>query len=404
MLAERSGSMGNKVGPDCAHGGRRAGIPVSSSSVGKLGRAALVVGVGLVVANCGATSSKLASKVDPKYGVSASPRVVAFGEPVPKGGGVYRVGKPYQVAGRTYVPEENTRYRAEGIASWYGDDFHGRLTANGEIFDMDSIAAAHPTLPMPSYVRVTNLDNRKSMIVRVNDRGPYHSDRVIDVSRKAADLLGFSGRGTARVRVEYVGKAPLEGSDDRKLVATLRDNGSAPMPVNSGVMVASNGALPGFTPGTSRMPVSNVPAPPDRPFDLGEATGVASAEPVLRSQNVAVAAPSAPAPRAVAAAPLPTIQTQRAPQLASAGMMRAARPAPAKPRAVAQAPLPAPQAPVAQAAATRPLRVASAPTAPAVPAADSLAATGWVVGAQPVANYAPSSGIVTPVGTGRGLY
>ena len=117
--------------------------------------------------------------------------MVEPGEPVPKGGGTYRVGKPYQVAGRTYVPEENTNYEAEGIASWYGDDFHGRLTANGEVFDMNSISAAHPTLPIPSYARVTNLRNNRSLIVRVNDRGPFHENRVIDVSVRAAKLLGF---------------------------------------------------------------------------------------------------------------------------------------------------------------------------------------------------------------------
>ncbi|MDU3041844.1 septal ring lytic transglycosylase RlpA family protein, partial [Bradyrhizobium sp.] len=118
-------------------------------------RSAVAVLACLMVANC-ASSNKFASKVDPKYGVSSSPRVVGFGEPVPKGGGVYRVGKPYTVAGKTYVPEEDTNYRAEGMASWYGDDFHGRLTANGEVFDMASLTAAHPTLPMPSYARVTN--------------------------------------------------------------------------------------------------------------------------------------------------------------------------------------------------------------------------------------------------------
>src|SRR6187401_2518612 len=158
----------------------------------------------LTLANC-------ATKVDPKYGVSASPRVVDAGEPVPKGGGTYRVGKPYVVAGRTYVPEEDANYRADGMASWYGDDFHGRLTANGEVFDMHSIAAAHPTLPLPSYVRVTNLRNKRSLIVRVNDRGPYHADRVIDVSVRAARMLDFHQYGTTRVRVEYVGRAAIEG-------------------------------------------------------------------------------------------------------------------------------------------------------------------------------------------------
>ena len=189
-------------------------------SSGRRGDAAAVAAC-LVLANC-ASSDKFASRVDPKYGVSSSPRVVALGEPVPKGGGTYRVGKPYTVAGRVYVPEEDPNYRAEGMASWYGDDFHGRLTANGEVFDMTSLTAAHPTLPIPCYARVTNVRNGKSLIVRVNDRGPYHGNRLIDVSNKAAELLEFKANGVARVRVEYVGRAPLEGSDDRQLLATLR--------------------------------------------------------------------------------------------------------------------------------------------------------------------------------------
>src|SRR4029077_14244443 len=102
-----------------------------------LARRAVAVATCLVLANC-ASSNKFASRVDPKYGVSSSPHVVAFGEPVPKGGGTYRVGKPYMVAGRVYVPAEDAGYREEGLASWYGDDFHGRLTANGEVFDMAS--------------------------------------------------------------------------------------------------------------------------------------------------------------------------------------------------------------------------------------------------------------------------
>jgi len=210
-----------------------------------------------VLANCSA-SDKLA-RVDPRYGVAASPRVVEPGEPVPKGGGTYRIGRPYLVGGRMYVPEENKNYRAEGLASWYGEDFHGRLTANGEVFDMGSLSAAHPTLPMPCYVRVTNLENRKSLIVRVNDRGPYHANREIDVSVKAAQLLGFHKNGVAHVRVEYVAPAPLEGSDDRRLIATLRDGQPAPAP--STIMVAST--RPFLPRGTE------APLPPERPFDLG---------------------------------------------------------------------------------------------------------------------------------------
>src|ERR1700756_5123822 len=213
----------------------RMGIQRLDSAV-RAARSAAVLCACLVLANC-ASSGKFASRVDPKYGVSSSPRVVAYGDPVPKGGGTYRVGKPYTVGGRVYVPEEDINYQEDGTASWYGDDFHGRLTANGEVFDMDSLTAAHTTLPMPSYARVTNLANGKSLIVRVNDRGPYHGNRLIDVSHKAAELLDFKGNGVARVRVEYVGRAPLEGSDDRQLMATLRSGTPAPAP--SLVRVAS---------------------------------------------------------------------------------------------------------------------------------------------------------------------
>ena len=192
----------------------------------------------LLLAHCAGNN------VDARYGVSPSERLVGAGEPVPKGGGVYRVGSPYMVAGRVYVPEENPHYSAVGVASWYGEDFHGRATANGEIFDADSLSAAHPTLPLPSYVRVTNLNNGRSLIVRVNDRGPYAANRIIDVSRKTAHLLGFTVRGTAWVRVEYVGRAPMEGSDDRVLEATLRQNAPAPAPWDT--RLAATPLVPAF--------------------------------------------------------------------------------------------------------------------------------------------------------------
>jgi len=247
----------------------RMGI-LSTEPVIRTARGLAAAAACLALANC-ASSGKFASRLDPKYGVSSSPRVVEFGEPVPKGGGTYRVGKPYTVAGRVYVPEEDTTYRAEGLASWYGDDFHGRLTANGEVFDMTSLTAAHPTLPMPSYARVTNLSNGKSLVVRVNDRGPYHNNRLIDVSNKAAELLDFKGNGVARVRVEYVGRAPLEGSDDRQLEATLRTGVPAPAP--SLVRVASaRPFLPDVT-GTSRGVFrGEVPLPEGRPYSLGNSS------------------------------------------------------------------------------------------------------------------------------------
>ena len=231
-----------------------------------MARGAAAVALCLVVANC-ASSGKFAGRIDPKYGVSSSPRVVAFGDPVPKGGGTYRVGKPYTVAGRIYVPEEDVNYREEGLASWYGDDFHGRQTANGEVFDMASLTAAHPTLPMPCYARVTNLSNGKSLIVRVNDRGPYHGNRLIDVSNKAAELLEFKGNGVARVRVEYVGRAPLEGSDDRQLMATLRTGVPAPSP--SMVRVASARPFVPEMPSNARPIRGEIPMPEGRPYSLG---------------------------------------------------------------------------------------------------------------------------------------
>ncbi len=199
---------------------------------GDLRRIARLLGLAagcLTLAHC--ANSNIASKNDPKWGVPSSTRVVEKGQPVPKGGGVYRVGNPYIVADREYAPEENARYSKEGLASWYGADFHGRLTANGEVFDMQAISAAHPTLPLPSYVRVTNLANKRSMVVRVNDRGPFVGNRVIDLSSKTARLLGFGNRGVVRVRVDYVGPAGLEGSDDRKLMATLRNGEPAPAPL-----------------------------------------------------------------------------------------------------------------------------------------------------------------------------
>jgi rare lipoprotein A len=170
-------------------------------------------------------------------GTTYNERVIADGEPVPKGGGSYRVGKPYNINGRVYVPNEDASYRAEGIASWYGPDFHGRQTANGELYDMHAISAAHPTMPLPSYARVTNLDNGRSIIVRVNDRGPYVRNRIVDLSVGTAKALGFYGHGLARVRIEYVGRAPMEGSDDAMLLATLREGSPAPAP--SKVMVAA---------------------------------------------------------------------------------------------------------------------------------------------------------------------
>ena len=157
-----------------------------------------------------------------EYGVSASPRVTLAATGLPKGGGHHKIGKPYKIRGLWYVPKEEPGYDRQGKASWYGPKFHGRKTANGEVFDQNHLSAAHTTFPLPSYARVTNLANGRSVVVRVNDRGPYSRSRIIDVSKKTAELLQFKRAGTANVRVEYVGPAPLEGDDTAKLMASLR--------------------------------------------------------------------------------------------------------------------------------------------------------------------------------------
>ncbi len=151
----------------------------------------------------------VAAPSKPRETVSTAP---PWGEaPTPSGkGGIYKVGNPYVIGGVTYVPREDPNYSETGIASWYGPQFHGERTANGEIFDMELVSAAHRTLPMPSLVKVTNLENGRSMVVRLNDRGPYARGRIIDLSKKAAELLGYQTAGTAMVRVEYVSRAPLE--------------------------------------------------------------------------------------------------------------------------------------------------------------------------------------------------
>ncbi len=119
-----------------------------------------------------------------------------------------QVGQPYSVNGATYVPREEPGYEAVGIASWYGRRYHGRRTASGENFDMNSATAAHPTLPFGTMVQVTNLENGRSVVLRINDRGPFVRRRIIDVSRRAAQVLGFVQKGTARVRVQLLRPAP----------------------------------------------------------------------------------------------------------------------------------------------------------------------------------------------------
>ena len=133
----------------------------------------------------------------------------------PFSGGEYKVGKPYQIEGKIYYPKESFDYLERGVASWYGPNFDGKRTANGEIFNMNLLTAAHKTLQLPSLVKVTNIENNKSLILRVNDRGPFVKNRIIDVSKKAASILGFQKHGTANVVVEYYGRAKIYDKDGK---------------------------------------------------------------------------------------------------------------------------------------------------------------------------------------------
>jgi len=140
-------------------------------------------------------------------------------------------GPPYQVDGRWYVPAHEPNYDEIGIASWYGPTFHGKASASGEVFNENDLTAAHPTLPIPSLVKVTNLDNGRSVVVRLNDRGPFVDDRIIDLSKAAGAALDMHTKGTARVRVQYVGPAPAEGGGAVSAAPAPQQVSLAPAPL-----------------------------------------------------------------------------------------------------------------------------------------------------------------------------
>ena len=206
----------------------------------------LVCALGVAVASC---SGK--PKLDPFAG-TGSPKYRGLG-PLPKGGGRRHVGKPYVVAGRTFYPTRHPKRVQVGVASWYGPKFHRRKTSNGEWFDMNYLSAAHPTMPLPSYVKVTNLENGRTVVVRVNDRGPFVGTRIIDLSHAAAKRLGYLNKGKARVRVEYLGDAPL--GDDRRLLARLNRLSHQPA-----YRIAA--ALKGRPVAVARVPMDKAMTPP----------------------------------------------------------------------------------------------------------------------------------------------
>lgn len=219
--------------PCIDRGGRGEFRPALANRIRILALTALVLG-GL--AGCAETT--LVNHASKSIGKSSDPVQISGATR----GGIYKVGNPYQINGVWYYPKEDPNYDETGIGSWYGEQFHGKRTANGEIFDMNEVSAAHPTLPMPSLVRVTNMENGRSIVVRMNDRGPYANNRIIDLSRRSAQLLGFERQGTARVRVQYLGQAPLEGGGETMLASRSTGGDERPSAAPRGTVSAE--ALP----------------------------------------------------------------------------------------------------------------------------------------------------------------
>lgn len=252
-------------------------------------RVALLCAAGLLLAGCAET--QFAAQSAKSIGSTSDWGKV----------GAYKVGSPYQVNGRWYYPKEDFEYQEEGVASWYGAEFQGKDTANGERFDQNALTAAHKTLPMPSLVRVTNLQNGRALVLRINDRGPFSNDRVIDVSRRASQLLGFSEQGTTRVRVEILAEesqalkqeamgvqtgTPVDTAGAPSVVPAPRTKVSsvesldAPSGARSASSSPSGSALP---PPSAAVPQTRSPAVANKP-----ASAPVSASPALAA-NVAAA-------------------------------------------------------------------------------------------------------------------
>lgn len=252
--------------------------------------------------------------------------------------GIYKIGDPYQINGTWYYPAEDYRYNETGIASYYGGEaqgtnFHGRLTANGETYDMNALTAAHQTLPMPSLVRVTNLENGRSIVLRVNDRGPFARGRIIDVSRRGAQLLGFEAQGTARVRVEILAE------ESRMLKeAMLRGQGATDVQMAAAAPRAqvSSDVLPP-PPGTRTTTVASAALPPP-----SATMPPAGAQPTANTKGRGKSAP-----QAVAARPAPPVVAQPS-QAATAPSRQPASPPRGAPQPTEVAALPVSE----QAAAT----------------------------------------------------
>lgn len=236
----------------------RGQIFTSLPTLRRIAPLAATLALSAALAACGTTGTSTGSKPDISTGA----------------GGRYKIGKPYQVGGVWYYPKEDEHYDHTGIASWYGPQFHGKRTADGEIFDQNAITAAHPTLPMPVLVRVTNLENGRSLVVRVNDRGPFVAGREIDLSRKAAELLGYARKGTARVRVQYISRAPLPDGNGNMYAAA--ETFTVPKPE----MDESEKHVAAVAPKTESIVTTALAAPAGVKVASAEVTPVSSMQPI----------------------------------------------------------------------------------------------------------------------------
>lgn len=254
----------------------------TSSSLGRRARLLLLLLAGASLAAC--------ASIQPRYPSHAGGGPAPH--PAPGGSSSYKVGKPYQVAGVWYVPREQPDYDQTGVASWYGEAFDQKPTASGEVFDMYAVSAAHTTLPLPSLVEVTNLDNGRKLVVRVNDRGPFVGGRIIDLSYEAARELGYDRAGLARVRVRYVGRAPLLGPEAGVRYASAK----SAAPVAAAAAVAASAPPPPPPPppeedANGLFLADATPAPPPQPIDtsdLAPLTGAALAGPPIEGQGPTV--------------------------------------------------------------------------------------------------------------------
>jgi rare lipoprotein A len=261
----------------------------------------MVALLGLLLAGCASSPSPQTATAPAQHGSSAV--------------GYYRVGVPYEINGVWYYPVVDYDYDRTGIASWYGERFEGRLTANGEIFDLNQLTAAHTTLPMPSVVQVTNLENGRSLQLRVNDRGPFVDGRLIDVSRRAAQLLGFEGQGTTLVRVQVLKEESIAAAEEAMrsssqilvadagaaaattmLTPTVRAHATPP----AAVATADATTPPWFAPAPQKPPAPGAP-----PVVAATAS---TPRPVAVAMVTAPPAPPAPKPPVQTASlqPLPT--------------------------------------------------------------------------------------------------